>query len=88
MSMPSQADLDCTGVSFAPQCAEILHEGGEMDLRTESCEYDPSLQLPPRSGVSAIHLAASSAASLWQPDDPMPAVAEFFRVLKHCWRRC
>ena len=84
MNTSIQAELDGEDVSFAPQGTEFFHG---RKVATEPEENAAALESRPRFGVSAIGLAASSAASIWQRDDPMPSVAEFFRVLQQCWRR-
>ena len=86
MNTPIQAELDCQGENFAPQDAKFFHGGGKIGFITEPEKNAAVLEPPSRFGVSAIYLAASSAASIWQRDDPMPSVVEFFRVLKRCWR--
>jgi hypothetical protein len=85
MNTSIQAELDGEDVSFAPEGTEFFHGGGRLGGEPE--ENAAALQPRPQFGVSAIRLAASSAASIWQRDDPMPSVAEFFRVLQQCWRR-
>lgn len=84
MSTQILPSVDPEGVSFVPQSVEKL-----PDAPIEASSEPPvsnEAESRGRLGLRAIAKAASSAASIWRLDDPMPSVAEFFLVLQRSWR--